>query len=174
MTEEPVTDNEFAQVVGVCWSEHKVLTATGVTSQTLAAWRKTGRILGLQTSDGTRLYPVDQFVQRADAVEVRPALLPVLGALRSFDPWAVAVLLHTPAPELDDASPLGWLTDGGAPEVLARLADTVAQEWAAGTPPQGSLGEHYNVATDPVSGLTVVSLGRPVSAVEVAEALDDD
>jgi hypothetical protein len=174
MTGGPVTENEIAKVVGACWSENKVLTALGVTSETLAALRSTGRILGLLTSDGARMYPVKQFERRAGAVEVRSALLPVFRVLRGFDPWAVAVLLHTPAPELGDASPLGWLSEGGAPEVLARLAETVAREWAAGSARTGSPGEPSSIGIDPVSGLPVVSSGRPVSAVEVAEALDDD
>ena len=177
MTGGRVAKNEIAEVVGACWSQNKVLTALGVTSEALAAWRSTGRILGLLTSDGARVYPVTQFQRREGAVEVRPALLPVLRALRGFDPWAVAVLLHTPAPELDDASPLGWLSDGGAPEVLARLAETVAREWAAGSARTGSPGEPSSIGIDPVSGLPAVTLGRPVSAAEVAEvaeALDDD
>jgi hypothetical protein len=36
------------------------------------------------------------------------------------------------------------------------------------------LGEPIEVATDPVSGLPVISLGRPVTAAEVAATLDDE
>ena len=174
MTGGPVTQNEIAEVVGACWSENKVLTALGVTSETLAAWRSTGRILGLLSSDGARAYPVTQFERRAGAVEVRPALLPVLRALRGFDPWAVAVLLHTPAPELDGRTPLEWLSGGRAPETLAGLAETVAREWAAGSVRRDSPGGRSSVGIDPVSGLPAVAVGRPVKAAEVADALDDD
>ena len=135
MTGEPVTTNEIAQVVGPCWSESKVLAALGVTADTVASRRETGTILALTTADGARVYPVDQFRRHAGTVEVKPALLPLLRALRRFDPWAVAVLLHTPAPELDAATPLGWLSDGGAPEPVARLGEVVAHEWAAGGVP---------------------------------------
>ncbi len=174
MTGGPVTANKIAEVVGACWSENKVLTTLGVTSETLAAWRSTGLILGLLTSDGTRVSRVTQFERRAGATEVRPALLPVLRTLRAFDLWAVAVLLHTPAPGLDDASPLDWLYDGGAPEALARLAGTVAREWAAGSARTGSPEEPSSMDIDPVSGLPFVTSGRPVTAAAVAEALDDD
>ncbi|MCD4525717.1 hypothetical protein [Nocardioides sp. cx-173] len=37
-----------------------------------------------------------------------------------------------------------------------------------------SLGEPARVSTDPVSGLPTLSLGRRVSADDVAEALDDE
>jgi len=37
-----------------------------------------------------------------------------------------------------------------------------------------ALGEPVELATDPVSGLPVISLGRPVTAAEVATALDDE
>ena len=36
-----------------------------------------------------------------------------------------------------------------------------------------SLGEELEIATDPVSGLPVVSLGRSISSEDVAAALDE-
>ena len=160
-------------MVGPTWSETKVLAALGVSAPTLTSWLDAGAILGLTTSDGARVYPLAQFQRHGGAVEVRPALLPVLRTLRGFDAWAVAVLLHTPAPELDDETPLGWLSKGGAPERLARLADTVVREWAAGTLHQASPGR-TSVTADPVSGLPAVAVGLSVSAAEVDDALGDD
>jgi hypothetical protein len=37
-----------------------------------------------------------------------------------------------------------------------------------------ALGEPVELATDPVSGLPVISLGRAVTAAEVAATLDDE
>ncbi len=37
-----------------------------------------------------------------------------------------------------------------------------------------TLGEPVEVATDPVSGFPVISLGQVVTAAEVADALDDE
>jgi hypothetical protein len=37
-----------------------------------------------------------------------------------------------------------------------------------------SLGEPVTISTDPVSGLPTLTLGRPITATEVAEALDDE
>ena len=49
----------------------------------------------------------------------------------------------------------------------AIVADLTVRDLAA-------LGEPVEVSTDPVSGLPVISLGRPVSAAEIAAALDDE
>lgn len=51
------------------------------------------------------------------------------------------------------------------------LSATVADLTVRGL---AALGEPVEVATDPVSGLPVISLGRPVTAAEVATALDDE
>jgi predicted transcriptional regulator len=51
------------------------------------------------------------------------------------------------------------------------LSATVADLTVRGL---AALGEPVEVATDPVSGLPVISLGRPVTAAEVAAALDDE
>ena len=56
----------------------------------------------------------------------------MLEPLRSFDPWTVAVLLNTPAPELDGATPIEWARQGGAQDALRDLAQVVAKEWVAG------------------------------------------
>jgi predicted transcriptional regulator len=49
----------------------------------------------------------------------------------------------------------------------ATVADLAVRGLAA-------LGEPVEVGTDPVSGLPVISLGRMVRAIEVADALDDE
>jgi predicted transcriptional regulator len=49
----------------------------------------------------------------------------------------------------------------------ATLADLTVRGLAA-------LGEPVELATDPVSGLPVISLGRPVTAADVAATLDDE
>ncbi len=51
------------------------------------------------------------------------------------------------------------------------LSATVADLTVRGL---AALGEPVEIATDPVSGLPVISLGRPVTTVEVAAALDDE
>jgi hypothetical protein len=126
--------NELVALVGPFWSETKTCAALGISVSDLASRRDDGTVLGLTTSDGDRLYPIAQFHRLDGRVEVKPALLPLLEALRAFDPWTVAVLLHTPASELDGATPLDWVRSHGAPERLEDLGHVVASEWAAGTP----------------------------------------
>ena len=50
------------------------------------------------------------------------------------------------------------------------LSATVADLTVRGL---AALGEPVELATDPVSGLPVISLGRPVTAAQVTAALDD-
>jgi hypothetical protein len=125
--------NELAALVGPFWSEAKTCEALDASAESLAARRETGTLLGLVTADEDRVYPVFQFARRHDgSVETKPAVVAMLEPLRSFDPWTVAVLLHTPAPELDDSTPIEWAREGGAPDALRDLAQVVAKEWAAG------------------------------------------
>lgn len=132
---EESKSNEIAHLVGPLWSEAKVCDALGVDATTLATRRKAGTVLAPTTQDGIRVYPVFQFHQTAGIVEVRLALTKFLTALRCFDPWAVAVLVNTPAPELLDRTPLEWLRTCGDPKVLSGLASRVSNEWNTGPCP---------------------------------------
>lgn len=101
--------------------------------QALASRVSNGSVLALKSADGAVLYPVSQFHRRSDGTaEVKPALVAFLRTLRAFDPWAVGVLLHTPAPELGGLTPMGWARQDRDPDTLADLAHAVAREWSAG------------------------------------------
>jgi hypothetical protein len=129
--------NELAAFVGPLWSEIKTCGALDASPDILAARREAGALLELVTSDGDRVYPVFQFVAGEDGrIETRTGLAAMLQELRSFDPWTVAVLLKTPAPELDGSTPVEWERAGGAVEALRDLAAVVAREWAAGGQPR--------------------------------------
>jgi hypothetical protein len=124
-----VVDNELAAMVGPLWSEGHVCDVLSVDVDEL----ETGTVLALTASDGgVRVYPVFQFHRRDGVVEVKPALVPFLRALRALDRWTVAVILHTPAPELDDTTPLDWVRRGGSAETLSALAAVLVNEWSAG------------------------------------------
>lgn len=126
--------NELAALLGPFWSSAKVQDALGVpTRQALASRRKNGSVLGLKTSDGDVVYPVWQFHRRDDAIEVKPALVGMLRILKTFDPWTVAVVLRTPAPELKGLTPIDWVRAGRPAATLVELARVVAREWAAGS-----------------------------------------
>ncbi|MFC7500928.1 hypothetical protein [Nocardioides sp. GCM10030258] len=126
--------NELAELLGPFWSEARVRNALGVlTQQDLASRRRDGSVLGLESSDGVVVYPVSQFHRRPDGcTEVKPDLVPVLQTLSEFDPWAVGLFLQTPAPELDDLTPLEWMRTNRPAEGLEQLAQVLAREWAGG------------------------------------------
>lgn len=124
--------NALAELIRPVWSEPKTCEALAVTGEALAAMSAEGGVLRLVTADGDPVFPVWQFYRDGEQVVVKPGLVPVFRTLRDFDPWAVVVLLHTPAPELDGLTPLDWLQQGSEPEVVARLAAAVAREWGAG------------------------------------------
>lgn len=131
MTDKQPGPNELAALVGPVWSAANTCRSLGVSQGGLAALGSAGDVLRLVTADGEAVYPVWQFSRRGQ-VHVKPGLVPLVRTLRGFDGWTVAVLLHTPAPELDDLSPLDWLAEGRDGEAVAALAVVVAREWSAG------------------------------------------
>lgn len=134
MSSVPTERNELAELIGPFWTARRVCAALGLSPDALDIRRADGTVLALSSADGVVVYPVSQFQRHPDGTtEVRPALIPVLQALHAYDPWAVAVLLHTPAPELDGTTPLDWLGAGGDQAPLTRLAEAVAWEWSAGS-----------------------------------------
>ena len=135
MSDQQPKGNEIAALIGPVWSEKSTCESLGVASSALASLREAGEILGLVTGDGVTVYPVWQFRRREAMVEVKPNLIPAFRALCGFDAWTVAVLLHTPSPELDGLTPLDWLTARHDPDAVSDLARVVAREWAAGTRP---------------------------------------
>ena len=91
------------------------------------------QLLAPVSSDGVTVYPVWQFHRRDGVVGVKPSLPPVLNALRPLDGWTVAVLLHTPATELNGSTPLDWLAGGGHRQAVLLLASTIVDEWTVDT-----------------------------------------
>jgi hypothetical protein len=126
--------DDLASLLGPFWSATRAREALGLASrQALNERRRSGSVLGLKTASNDIVYPVSQFQRRDGRVEVKPLLVPFLRTLRGHDPWAVATLLHTPAPELGGLTPLAWLKRGGEHvDALEDLARTVAREWRAG------------------------------------------
>jgi hypothetical protein len=121
----------FVELLGPFWSSAKVRAALGInTRQALDSRITSGSILGLPTSDRRLLFPVFQFVAHGEQVRVRPALAGMFSVLRSQDPWSVAVMVNTPAPELHDETPLAWARAGRDEGALVRLARAIEFEWA--------------------------------------------
>ena len=122
---------QLVQVVGPFWSSAKVRAELAIpTRQALDARIRAGSVLALKTSDGELVFPVLQFRSSPSGAEVRPALKAAIKQLRAHDPWTVALLLCTPADELDGLSPLAWARAEHDPAVLAAYARCVDAQWA--------------------------------------------
>lgn len=125
------TAANITDLVGPLWSADKTQRALGV--PTRAAMRnlcETGSLLGLPTADGVVFYPVAQFETHGGQTRVKPALQHFMVALRERDPWTVAVLLNTPADELDGHTPLVWVRREGDTGTLLEYANIVAAEFS--------------------------------------------
>lgn len=118
---DPDATRDLTAVAGPFWTEEKV--RKGVLS--VRSWA----ILAVTTADGDRIYPAWQFRRATGGYEVWPDLIRAFWALRRHDPWAVAVILRTPAPELDGVTPVEWVRAGRPTEALLRFAEIVAREW---------------------------------------------
>lgn len=119
----------LVDTVGPSWTIDKLRKELGGVSYQ-AVHQRVGRgtLLGLPTSDGVTVYPLFQFVRTNGKLTVRPGLLQMFKILKEQEPWQVAVLLNTPAPELEDHTPVEWEKNGGDIEHLEQLATVLKQE----------------------------------------------
>ncbi|WP_157829651.1 hypothetical protein [Nocardioides alpinus] len=99
-----------------------------VTKQALASRRTNETVLAMRTGDGQWLYPAWQFTGDGG---IRPALVPVLKALRGLDRWAAGVWLVAAHPDLSGSSPRQALRAGADPATVACLARRDAAALAA-------------------------------------------
>lgn len=122
--------NRLADTVGPFWTSETVMRALTIpTRQALHSRIRSGSLLAVKTSDGKLLFPLSQFVRTRGTVRVRPGLQTVFRTLRREDPWAVALLLHTPAEELQGRTPLEWAAAAGPDAALGELAQNAHDEW---------------------------------------------
>jgi hypothetical protein len=124
--------NELAGLLAPYWTASRTAQALGgLARSTMTERRRTGSLLGLRTTDGDFFYPIAQFETHGGKVRVKPALRTFFMTLRAHDRWAVGVMLHTPAPELDGLTPLAWAGQRRDPEVLAGYARMLDAEWSS-------------------------------------------
>jgi len=125
-----LSSTELADLLQPFWNAAKVLSELDLPDQTaLDELSAAGNVLGLQTADGAVIYPVWQFQRRGAKTEVRASVQAIATVLREHDRWRVAVLLHTPAPELEGSTPLDAGSRGVDIRVLQLLAARVKSEW---------------------------------------------
>jgi hypothetical protein len=99
------------------------------TKQALDDRRRRGTILAARTADGVWAYPSFQF--DVTARRVRPALAPVLVALKGAPRWGAALWLVTARDDLDGSSPEVAVDGEGARDRVVQLAQQYATAIAA-------------------------------------------
>lgn len=125
-----ITDSALVDAVGPSWSTKKVRAELGdISAQAVHQRVDRGTLWALPTSDGATAFPTFQFVRRNNHLGTKPGLRAMFKILRGQDPWTVAVLMQTPADELEGMSPVEWERDGGSTEALEHLAHTLLREW---------------------------------------------
>ena len=122
--------SELAELVGPVWTAGHTRRVLGLSHGSMLNRRQVGALLALPTADGDLVYPVSQFEKRNGEVQVKPAVREFMHVLRDRDPWTVAVLLHTPAPELEDLAPLEWVRQGRDSQNLVDYAAVLDREFA--------------------------------------------
>lgn len=122
--------SELADLVAPVWTAEHTRRVLDLSRPSMLDRRRTGSLLALRSSDGDFFYPVSQFEKRDGKVRVKPALRKFMMALRDHDPWSIAVLHHTPAPELADLTPLEWVRQGRPVQTLVDYARTLNAEFA--------------------------------------------
>jgi hypothetical protein len=122
--------SELADMVAPLWTAEHTRRVLKLSRPTMLDRRKAGSLLALKTTDGDFFYPVSQFERRDGKVQVKPALRKFMMVLRDRDPWTVAILIHTPAPELGDLTPLDWVRQGRDSKPLLDYAHVVNTEYA--------------------------------------------
>ena len=124
--------SRLAEAVGSLWTSKRAADALGVTPEDLENLADQGVCLLLTTTDGARVAPLTQFTQDRDGhIGLHPALAPLLCLATAHDPWAVAVMLNAPAPELNDQTPVTWARSGNPMSDLETLAAQIDREWSA-------------------------------------------
>lgn len=121
--------SDMGDLVGPFWTAEHARKMLGLTRSGMAERRKSGSILAME-DNGDFFYPVNQFETHQGVVRVRPGLRSFLIGLKAQDSWTVGVLLHTPAPELDDSTPLEWVRQKRDQDVLAAYAHRLTHEWS--------------------------------------------
>lgn len=108
--------------------------APPVTDERVRQRRSAGGLVGLKTRDGVWVFPTWQFRLRPGRVEPRDDVLALWLDLphgATFDEWSLALWLTGRRGDLDDRTPLAWLTEHGYDERLRRAVSRLRRRAAA-------------------------------------------
>ncbi|TCJ72787.1 UNVERIFIED_ORG: uncharacterized protein DUF2384 [Dietzia maris] len=106
---------------------------TGNSRQAIDGNRKRNSLIACQLEGRDWVYPTWQF---DDAGSPRRDFVAIWRTLRgpanrpNADPWTCALWMRSPHPDLDDQTPVDWLSSGGEIETVDALARRDAARWA--------------------------------------------
>ncbi|MCC3276199.1 hypothetical protein LJ753_09990 [Arthrobacter sp. zg-Y20] len=126
----PLRSSTLADRVGPFYDTAAMSEWLGITRQALDKKVKTGKLIGLMTSDRKRFYPEWQFTAEGELI---PYLPEVLAELRNgtSDEWMIALWMRSPKEALKDESAAEWLVKRNDPEAVLELARHDAAAWAS-------------------------------------------
>lgn len=128
----PKTTNHLDDYVGPFYDTSGLHSWAGSSRQAIHSMAQQDRLIACQLEDGSWVYPVWQFDDRATP---KPALVRVWRELRGpakhphADPWTCALWMRTPHLDLGDMTPVGWIEGGRPAEVVLALARDDAARW---------------------------------------------
>ena len=122
--------SELAELVAPLWTAEHTRHLLKLSRRAMSSREQARSLLALETADGDLYYPVSQFERHDGEIRVKPALQAFMQAMPDRDPWTIAVLVNTPADELDSSTPLDWVRGGGDTQVLLDLAVVLNAEFA--------------------------------------------
>lgn len=114
-------DTAWAEQLGPVYRQSDVARLLGKSKQAVSADRG---LLRLEMRNGDLGYPVFQFEGRRQLAGIREVIRTLEPAVAS--PWTTASWLTSPAPELDDRTPLAALRGGDSEWVIALARRTAA------------------------------------------------
>jgi len=132
----PTTENNsMVELLKPFWSSAKLQQEFKASRQALDSRMRVGSLLGLKTGDGQLVFPVFEFIRDTKgALKVRSGVIEMLKIVRNsegYEPWMFATLLRTPAPELEDLTPIEWMRDPDRDQrELRALALRWVHEWS--------------------------------------------
>lgn len=124
-------DADPTEALGPYFDTRGLRNRLGVSRQALSARVARGTLLGVESDDGSTLYPTWQFTPELTVIRGLSGTLKVLSLGGVRDGFTKAVWLNSQRTELDEMSPREWLLAGGSPVSVRELAEADIARLAA-------------------------------------------
>lgn len=113
--------------LGPFYRTEQVVRLMGISRQAVADRVRKGTLLGMQTADGSWVYPMFQFKGRRLLVGFSDVLRHFNH--RDIDRWAVAAWWVSPSSALGGSRPLDWIRSARDDQALTTLARDTVRRW---------------------------------------------